>query len=293
MTRAEFFNYVKGEVSERFPDCEVALQTIIKNNVSKEGLQVLRGQVAPVVYLEGFFEEYQNGAELDELLKSIFSVTESSLRNSDSIMDMSDAAIADWRNRVFASLVKGTDNDEYLDKVVSRRYLDMAIIYRLPLTEEMTTVITAPLLEQLGCDEDEVYEVAMRNANDMSIEVKSMADTLSSLMGIDPEELPPSLMPPMWVVSGGLGFPYGASVILADGALEKILNEVDAEDVYLLPSSIAEWIVVPSACAEAEKLLECVKEVNTTEVPPEDILSYSVYHYQRNGQLSVIQKIAA
>ena len=54
------------------------------------------------------------------------------------------------------------------------------------------------------------------------------------------------------------------------------------DNFYILPSSIHEVILVPESSAPPLKdLQEMVKEINATEVSPEDKLSDSVYRYDR------------
>ena len=63
----------------------------------------------------------------------------------------------------------------------------------------------------------------------------------------------------------------------------EVLSEVAEKfdnDLYILPSSIHECIALP---AEGDVLMvaEMVKVVNSTEVLPEEVLSDSVYKFDR------------
>ena len=56
------------------------------------------------------------------------------------------------------------------------------------------------------------------------------------------------------------------------------------KDLYILPSSVHEVILIPKDdTMEWEKLQEMVKEVNSTQVEDVEILSDSVYCYQRSA----------
>lgn len=73
----------------------------------------------------------------------------------------------------------------------------------------------------------------------------------------------------------------GAGVLAQDNVLERIGNLLGS-DFYVLPSSIHEVLIVPDNGAVNLKELEAVvKEVNATEVAPEDLLSDKVQHYDR------------
>ena len=52
-------------------------------------------------------------------------------------------------------------------------------------------------------------------------------------------------------------------------------------DLFVLPSSINEMIVVTDTGQDPENLLSIVREVNRTQVAPEEVLSDSVYYYNR------------
>jgi len=69
-----------------------------------------------------------------------------------------------------------------------------------------------------------------------------------------------------------------------------IIAEMFNTDIYILPSSIHEVIVVSSIIKSAEDLALMVKDINRTELKPEEILSDHVYFY---GKEEKIFKIAA
>ena len=71
----------------------------------------------------------------------------------------------------------------------------------------------------------------------------------------------------------------GASVILYPDLLDCIAQKLQS-DLYLLPSSIHEFLILPEDedCCE-DYLTNMVLEVNRTEVATEDILSDHIYYY--------------
>ena len=56
------------------------------------------------------------------------------------------------------------------------------------------------------------------------------------------------------------------------------------KDLFILPSSVNELILVTDSGQDPEVLLQIVKEVNRTQVEPGDFLTDAVYHYGRNGE---------
>jgi len=54
-------------------------------------------------------------------------------------------------------------------------------------------------------------------------------------------------------------------------------------DLYVLPCSIHELIVLPAGSRRQSKvLMEMVADINATELPPEEILSSNIYYYSRS-----------
>ena len=95
-------------------------------------------------------------------------------------------------------------------------------------------------------------------------------------------------MPPLYVLTNRSGW-YGASCILYPGLLQKLAAQL-GDDLFILPSSVHEVILLPVRAAGGPAELEAmVKEVNATEVDPEEVLSDSVYRYSLSRK--AIQKI--
>ena len=70
-------------------------------------------------------------------------------------------------------------------------------------------------------------------------------------------------------------------------ALQNASNTLGG-DLYILPSSIHEVLVLPSSILKPEELEVLVQSVNRTEVRPEDVLSDHVYHFDcQTKQLSM------
>ena len=70
----------------------------------------------------------------------------------------------------------------------------------------------------------------------------------------------------------------GAASILYQNVL-KDFAEKQGKDLFILPSSVNELIILNDQGQDPGQLLEIVKEVNRTQVPQSEFLSDSVYHY--------------
>ena len=73
----------------------------------------------------------------------------------------------------------------------------------------------------------------------------------------------------------------GAACILYEDTLRRAAEEY-GEDFYILPSSVHEVILFPvSEEKHPERLRDIVREVNRTQILPEEVLSDNVYYYRR------------
>ena len=73
----------------------------------------------------------------------------------------------------------------------------------------------------------------------------------------------------------------GAGAVLYDGVLKRFAEKAGC-DIYILPSSVHEVLLVASAMGiKPEDLKKMVKDVNRTTVSKEDFLSDNVFVYRR------------
>ena len=67
------------------------------------------------------------------------------------------------------------------------------------------------------------------------------------------------------------------------GVAERV-HEICGSDYFILPSSQHELIIVPDdSSIGIEDLINMVDSANKTCVDPEELLSYKVFHYGREG----------
>lgn len=79
----------------------------------------------------------------------------------------------------------------------------------------------------------------------------------------------------------------GAAVLLNRDAMQKASDTI-GRDLFILPSSIHEVLLVSSAGLRPEELEGLVQSVNRSEVRPEEILSNHIYRYDcQTKQLSM------
>ena len=91
----------------------------------------------------------------------------------------------------------------------------------------------------------------------------------------------------MYILSNQKGI-NGASCLLYENILLDFANQIRS-DLYILPSSIHEIILIPyQKETTLQALIEMVRDINCTQVAPEEVLSDSVYRFSREKNAIVM-----
>lgn len=298
--KQEVMDNIKDHLPEKYEDANVSINEVMKNNETLSGLTIRTDDVnvTPTIYLEGFFREYEDGTSMDEILDNIAEVYENHALDHD--FDVSQ--ITDYEkveDKIIPRVVGIEGNDELLanrpHELVAE---DLAIIYAVDLGTGpdggMSVPITNALMESYGIDQEQLHETAMKNMDEnMDITFKGMNEVMAEMMmpqmmemtGGDEEaarEMLASMVPPeeaMYVVSNEEKL-NGAVAVFDQKTMDDIAEKVGG-DFYVLPSSVHEALVVPMTedGPDRAQLESMVREVNETQVAPQDRLSDNVYAY--------------
>ena len=79
---------------------------------------------------------------------------------------------------------------------------------------------------------------------------------------------------------------YGASILLYPKYFEQVCEMLQCNSVFIIPSSVHEVLILPKRDTDvinATDLRSMISEVNDTCVEAKDILSYSLYYYERGS----------
>lgn len=278
---------------------EISNKETLKNNGRKlDGLvlQTEGSQIAPVVYVEDFYEKYLSGIKIDDIAEQIIFIADNAM-TEDNIPVVSTICWDGIRDDLYVSVVNADANEELLKETPHRRIEDLAVFAKIKIDEfdggERSIRITNDVLSLIKKTKDEVLNQALINSEKLEFECKSMKEMLFGIIEPTSEMLdemfPVVNEPPMYVVTTKNSI-NGASILACRQALDNIINKI-GDDCYILPSSIYEVLLVPkSAGVELESLQNMVHEVNFTEVEPGEILSDNVYQYDRKNKRLTIAK---
>ena len=277
-------------------DYEVYIQNVTKNNdIELKGLVIAseESNVSPTIYLNPYYSKYVNGEDYEKLLEKIISVYEE--HKVTGVLDVS--FFKDWkkaRERIVFKLVNFERNRELLKNIPYVKYLDMAVVFnywfKTPCGEFATILIHNQHLDYWGVSQDELYDIAMANTPELL--PYKFEDMMQIMMIMAREGNVPfswhNKRQPMYILTN-LYKINGAGCILYPELL-KTFADMMGSDLCIIPSSIHETLLVPlmpnGKCYEMDwdEVAETVKEVNDTQLLPEEVLSGHAYKYIRETE---------
>lgn len=311
MTIEGFAEKVKDMVAEEVSEYAVVLTgTILKNNgVVWHNITIKRKNmsVGMSIYLEKFFMEYCNRQkELKDIVREIITIENSSDMEID---------ITKWfvdyekvKEKIRYKLVNYEKNRELLKKIPHEKFLDLVKVYYVNVefdsVQKGKIMIYNDHIKAWGITESEIKEIAEKNMENLipgmilpmeemilNIVRKSNMDFKTELEAEESiEELFGKQELHMYVATNKENV-YGAATMCYGNLIKNFAHEIKS-DFYILPCSVHEIILVPARDVEmwqAEELKDMVREINTIEIPEEEILSNSVYYFNRvSDEITII-----
>lgn len=293
--KSEVVDRITDFLPEKYADADVTLQEVTKNNDRQLTGLLIRTEdsnITPNIYLESFFDQYQDGKDMGDILENIADIRQrSEMSQGFDANQITDLDLV--KDNIICKLVNADMNKDYLANKPHTMVEDLAVMYAVDLgsdgagTGHMSAPITYHLLEQYGITTEELHDIAMQNLAESNIEFKTMRDVLVEMMfpdGFDESDprammLPPEEEIPSMFVLTNEDKLNGAAAVLDPKTMEEISEKVGG-DFYVLPSSLHEVIILPDSPDMDKATLEnMVREINDGQVAPEDRLSDNVYMY--------------
>lgn len=295
MSKEEFVAKVKDALALYYgADADVTVQDMLKNNGVKHTGVSIRfadgGQIAPVVYIDEFYARLEDGEmDFDECIEKITDIANYHKVPEDLIGI--EKKLMSWeycKDKVYPVLISTERNKENLERWISTEFLDLSVIYIIRLDgnengEFASVKITYEMMNVFGVTIDEIHEIALENMKTDDYKLQDMREIIAGMIGddeFDSLDLMPG--PKMAVISCKTKM-YGAAGVLDKTFMESITT--GNAQYYLIPSSVHEWIMLPDdGETDPESLRAMIREVNETQVKPQEVLSDHAYLY-RDGEL--------
>lgn len=278
-----FAEMMKDLITDRLGDgYEVSVREVTKNNGTVlSGLTITKEDVpvAPTIYLELMEEAFEKGelsvtAAVNSIVRTY---AEHSISEKPEFLNGLDAEKI--YSYVLPKVINADRNREFLNGVPHAEFLDLAIVYLYHVEVRGlpgNINITNKFAQNFGLEPEKLHTRSIENLKRSGLEMMELANLIASLTGNDEigEEL--SGAHKMYVFTNGSRFNGAACMVNPECFVE--LSERYACDLFLLPSSVHELIVIPDCDKiNVSELRAMVRSVNETEVSNEDFLSNSVY----------------
>lgn len=302
MEFSSFTTLVREEVEKRAGEqYTVRINDVRKNNgVILSGLTMMEddSNISPTIYLNHYYEDYEDGRTT--LTNVVNDVMDHYNRNKvNRSVDMRQFLnYESVKKGIVYKLVNTAKNKELLEDVPHMEFLDLSVVFQYLIQNEhfgtASILIHNAHMKLWDISVEELYQVADANTQKLQgYELRSMIDAIRDLLAMDTtgevadieymEEHADNV--PMYVLSNKnkVG---GASCILYDGLLADFATAIGG-NFYVIPSSIHEVLLLPADNKdEQEEIKAMIKEINDTQVRTEEILSDSLYFFDKEeGQL--------
>lgn len=299
---------------------KVKLNSVLKNNsVQLTGITIFtEGEnISPTIYLNEYYEQYQQGKTIGAICEEIYeSYQHNRLTGQINVQFFTDFEMV--KNKIVFKLVNYDKNRQLLEKIPHISFLNLAIVFYCLFNHDesgtASILIYKKHLEMWEVTEAFLYELAVKNTPQLlEVELKEIEEVMeeafmeemkdhyddffpssdNSIEITEKEQMMESMISstwnfekntiPMYVLTNVYKI-NGAACILYQDILHNFAQKLNS-DVYILPSSIHEVILVPASVIQTKEDLErIVQEANETQVAEEEVLSDKVYIYCCSSQ---------
>ena len=295
MTYNTFKEQILAGIRTRLPLASLSIQPVIKNNnILLDGLTIMEDgtNLSPTLYLNYYYDTYQDGTDLSSIIEAMLRTYDSNKPHG----KIDTSFFTDYQNvkpRIVYKLIHYEKNRHLLSDLPHFRYLDLAIVFYCLVSSSTsgsaTILIRNEHLRFWNISPDQLFATAKENTPKLlTYELRNMNELMAELLNTVPPsdalaEKKDASPCPMYVLTNQNKL-NGASCILYEHLLELFADRLGA-DLYILPSSVHEVILIPATSDTSfAELSRMVKEVNETQVSPEEILSDHVYYFSRNSR---------
>ena len=194
------------------------------------------------------------------------------------------------KKSLFVKLVNTERNESLVEQSISKEFLDLSAVVRIVLKMDKEGMASMALskgaAEILGMTEEEIYAAALANTLRLfPPKLMNLGRYVEMSIGgkllFGDDEVTTYILTNQKEVDGAF-YLMSPEVV---GAIAEALED----DLYILPCSVNEVLLVRASELEdgVDELKEMVRDVNETVVSEKDILSYSVYYYDKENGITI------
>ena len=297
-------------------DTKIHTDVTYKTNMKLDGVSLVRNDesgVSPTFYIQKAYDAYcslnqKYGQDTTDDTVIMNMVMDNVFREYDKMCNMttgvtaSDVIAQMQKENIILTLINTELNSEWLKTLPHRDYYDLSVIYKYIVHADnksiQTLTITNSTFSGLNMTESELFELARENTRRiLPLKITSLAETTADILrsNLENEEDEETKMltrlmlqdiennkedgPVILGTERGI---YGDYALLETDMIAELADKFGT-NVVCLPSSTNEIIVMPilpTMCLA--EINEHVCEVNHTQIAPDEVLSDSIYAYDRN-----------
>ena len=279
MTLEEFGSKLGDLIIAKSPEkySKAVLKRVLKNNSCEEyhlAIHTAGVSISPSIDIKPYYEAVESGGYLIERVAD--SLYERLMNYQSNDVDVDRFMDFNWvKENIYLKLINYEANKELLEEVVHIKFLDLAIIFYVELIIEETGVGTVTInnnhLAIWGTAVEELYDFALRNSQlNKPAKVYRLSD----------------FNPDLEVHDSDMIFLTNSDAV--NGATVMLYDNVFDDNVYVIPSSIHECVVIPvNDIIGIDELKAMIRVVNLHEVKPQEVLSNNLYLY-KDGKLNIV-----
>jgi len=305
MNFKNFTEVIKFEVAEKLGSgYEVRIDDVRKNNnIILTGLTVIQNgsNISPTIYLNNYYKDYESGKLiLPDIINQVIDTYKKN-KISQNVDVQYFLNYEEVKERIIYKLINTERNQELLEDVPHVEFFDLSVVFECLILQEQlgcSTILIHNVHQKMwDISTEDLYQTAMENTPRLlKYELKPMMEVLSEILESENPEgfnkndcmMDFSDSVPMFVLSNRSRV-EGASCMLYPNLMRNLSNTIGSS-FYIIPSSIHELLLLPikNDC-KGEEIKCMIKEINDTQVSAEEILSYSLYLYNREaGKISLL-----
>lgn len=300
MTKELFTSKLKERLEE-LTGYQVYIQTNSKNNgVKLESLNIMREgtNIYPSIYIDTWWDVYNAGESFDGIVTRVLEWERKMSLNR----ELDFGFFLDF-NKVKENLrfkiINTERNSNLLNSVPHKDIMDLSKVYYVEVyTPEIGAgmiLVSNAHMKAWGVTWEELDRIATEQTEQHNeFQILDMADMMNNLQKEKVvTELPEGIEFPhnhLYVFTNRQKF-LGASVLLYKDIFKDFAKKIN-DSLLIILSSVHELIVVPADVVKEKGIKYyrgIVKDVNATQLEPEDFLSDNVYFYNKGtGRLKIV-----
>lgn len=285
MDYKEFVKNITSLLKDRMgAEYEIRVIDVVKNNdIRLTGVIMMKesDRVSPTIYLEEPYRRYCGGCVLPEIVDEILALYEEQMRDIKLDVDFFKEYVR-VKDRIFHKIINYEKNRTLLNDVPHFRWNDLALVFYYGMEEQVlgkaSILIRNSHMDMWGQTADVLFQTAQYNMRrskpEVLVPLQKLVEETTGIMIEEAERVQ------LYVLTNKDKM-YGASAMLYSDKISELAQKLQS-DLLILPSSVHEVLLLPDdKNQQYDYYRRMVEEVNTTQVEPEEILSYHLYRYNR------------